>query len=86
VTVAVNAGTSLFQHYSKGIMQASHSKCNPNDLDHAVLTVGYGSEDGLDYWKVKNSWDDSWGEDGYFRIERGSNTCGIEADAQTATC
>jgi len=85
VTIAVNAGTSLFQFYNSGIMKASKSKCDPSDLDHAVLAVGYGTSSGVDFWKVKNSWNTDWGEEGYFRIERGTNTCGCESDAQIAT-
>jgi C1A family cysteine protease len=48
-----------------------------HDLDHAVLIVGYGTEDGVDYWKVKNSWGPHWGTDGYVKIERGTNKCGV---------
>ncbi|GMI46030.1 hypothetical protein TrCOL_g12746 [Triparma columacea] len=45
---------------------------------HAIEIVGYGTEDGTPYWKVKNSWNDSWGDGGFFKILRGSNECGIE--------
>ena len=45
---------------------------------HAVTFVGYGEEKGTKYWKVLNSWGEDWGEDGFFRIIRGVDECGIE--------
>lgn len=47
------------------------------NVNHAVLAVGYGHQDGKDYWIVKNSWGTQWGDDGYFKIQRGVNMCGI---------
>jgi len=49
--------------------------------NHAVVIVGYGidAKTSIPYWKVRNSWG-NWGEQGYFRIKRGVNMCGIESD------
>jgi len=76
VSVAIEADQSAFQLYSGGVMTGT---CGHN-LDHGVLAVGYGVDNGVNYWKVKNSWGSGWGEKGYIRIQRGTGKCGI-ADA-----
>ncbi|AUV65279.1 cathepsin [Alphabaculovirus myunipunctae] len=53
------------------------SFCENNGLNHAVLLVGYGVENNVPYWTIKNSWGSDYGEDGYVRIRRGVNSCGI---------
>ena len=45
---------------------------------HAIRILGYGTEHGVDYWLCANSWNESWGDNGFFKIKRGSNHCGIE--------
>ena len=67
VMVGVHAD-ARWQLYNGGIIS---SKCYL--FNHAVLAVGYGVENGKKYWIVKNSWAETWGEDGYIRITRGDN-------------
>merc|ERR1712187_473244 len=77
VSVAIQANSPFFQLYSKGVF--SSNLCGAN-LDHGVLTVGYGVDNGKKYWKVKNSWGSSFGEDGYIRMLKGKGgkgQCGI---------
>lgn len=79
VSIAIEADTKTFQLYTGGVITSS--ACGTN-LDHGVLIVGYGQEDGLEYWLVKNSWGPSWGDGGYVKIERSDSTndagvCGI---------
>jgi len=82
VSVAIEADQSVFQHYTGGVL--TNDACGSN-LDHGVLVVGYGVDNGQMYWKVKNSWDTVFGEDGYIRIEKGKagdgGECGIRKGA-----
>ncbi|CAN0079969.1 unnamed protein product, partial [Ectocarpus fasciculatus] len=57
--------------------------CEPLEIDHAVLIVGYGEEDGVKFWIIKNSWKYLWGERGYYRLVRGVNACGIADEVTT---
>jgi hypothetical protein len=59
--------SGIYHHVSGGV-----------EGGHAVRIVGWGVENGNKYWKVANSWNPYWGEQGYFRIKRGGNECGIE--------
>merc|ERR1711973_51076 len=72
-----------FQDYKGGIFAG----CPPGkSIDHAITVVGYGRERGVDYWLVKNSWGRNWGEQGYFRIKRGVNMCGIGRSMSVVKC
>jgi len=82
VAIAIEADTRYFQSYSGGILDST--SCGTS-LDHAVEIIGYGSENGVDYWNVRNSWGSSWGESGYVRIKKTSSTndigiCGVAAE------
>lgn len=71
-----------FKDYAGGVYTTDSCKQDPQSVNHAVLAVGYGydAKTKLNYWIVKNSWGYGWGEEGYFRIKRGANLCGV------ATC
>lgn len=76
------------QFYKGGVWDGSGfnglGRCSTTGLDHAVLITGYGEDAGQDYWSVKNSWGETWGENGYFRIMRGTGQCGINTAVTTA--
>ncbi|KAL7466791.1 hypothetical protein ACHAXS_007071 [Conticribra weissflogii] len=81
LSIAVAAGGN-FSKYEKGIMDGGNG-IGDTTVDHAVLLVGYGTDEdtGEDYYKIKNSWGDNFGEYGYIRIKRtadDSNLCGMD--------
>lgn len=107
VSVSIDASHPSFQHYASGVYQEHN--CNAQNVDHAVLAVGYGTDcKGNDYYLIKNSWGKhfkhssivfhrkrtfkftdfrlfitgkSWGEDGFLKIKREKNHCGIASAA-----
>jgi C1A family cysteine protease len=79
VSIAIEADQKDFQLYQSGVLT---SECGTT-LDHGVLVIGYGTENGEDYYLVKNSWGTSWGDEGYIKLGRGpeyndgQGQCGI---------
>ncbi|KAL4282673.1 hypothetical protein GQ457_16G014890 [Hibiscus cannabinus] len=82
ISVAIEAGGRAFQLYQSGVFDGI---CG-TQLDHGVTVVGYGTENGKDYWIVKNSWGANWGEEGYIKMARNvansvTGKCGIAMEA-----
>ncbi|KAH7572055.1 hypothetical protein JRO89_XS04G0194600 [Xanthoceras sorbifolium] len=69
-----------FRLYKTGVYTSTTCGSTPMDVNHAVVAVGYGVENGVPYWLIKNSWGADWGDNGYFKMEMGKNMCGV------ATC
>ena len=76
--LAIGLNSTPLNNYRSGVLDKSSTEC-PANINHAVTLVGYGHDNASnkDYWIIKNSWGASWGENGYFRIKRGSGTCGV---------
>ncbi|XP_031625903.1 cathepsin B [Contarinia nasturtii] len=63
--------------YKSGVYQHVHGKALGG---HAIRILGWGVENGVDYWLIGNSWNTDWGNNGFFKILRGHDHCGIESE------
>lgn len=67
IAVSIHAGGRVFNNYESGIFDVIPKI--RRGLNHATLVVGWGTEEGTDYWIMKNSWAADWGEEGYMRLK-----------------
>jgi len=67
---------SDFEAYKTGVYQHTSGSYLGG---HAIKLLGWGTENGTPYWYLANSWNESWGDKGFFKILRGSDECGIES-------
>ena len=81
VGVAVHGHS--FNDYSSGVLEDCEYDDISKPVNHAVVAVGYGTDNGVDFWLLKNSWGENWGENGFIKVKRG--TCGIEESSCTST-
>lgn len=83
VAIGVDASEWKFAHYKSGIYNSN--ECSSQDVNHAVIVAGYGTENGQDYWIIKNSWGSNWGMGGYMKLARNRrNMCGVATVATYA--
>ncbi|KAI3358407.1 hypothetical protein L3Q82_014831 [Scortum barcoo] len=83
--VSIDASHRSFVFYSHGVYYEPACGNTTDDLDHAVLAVGYGTLNGEPYWLIKNSWSTYWGNDGYILMSMKDNNCGVTTDATYVT-
>jgi len=69
--------TQEFSQYKSGVFIAP-APVPGNQIDHAVTLIGYGTDSGVDYWIVQNSWGNTWGDGGFIKIRRGTNEVNSE--------
>jgi C1A family cysteine protease len=74
--------TDAFEVYQRGVFT---TKSTTYIGAHAVKIVGWGTDGGMDYWAVANSWNEEWGEKGRFRIQRGIDVLSIESGVVAGT-
>jgi len=76
----VEAAFTVYQDFNNYQSGVYHHVTGSAEGGHAIKIIGWGTEDSTPYWLVANSWNTDWGMDGFFKIRRGSNECGIEAE------
>jgi hypothetical protein len=84
-STSINSAFFGFKYYSEGVFDpatTSFGGCVPDVIDHAVAIVGYGATD-KPFWIIRNSWGTGWGENGYMRLVRNKNMCGVGLDVVT---
>ena len=81
ISVGIDASHKSLSFYANGVYYEPKCGNRPDDLDHAVLAVGYGEIMGKKYWLIKNSWSTYWGNDGYVLMSQKDNNCGVATAA-----
>jgi cathepsin B len=75
----VEAAFTVYTDFNNYVSGVYHHVSGTAEGGHAIKIIGWGTESGTDYWLVANSWNTDWGDNGFFKIRRGTNECGIEA-------
>ncbi|TYZ66742.1 hypothetical protein PybrP1_004600 [[Pythium] brassicae (nom. inval.)] len=83
VAMSIAAYGDAFQYYTGGVLMGDEKNCPVDKINHEIILVGFGTLNGVPYWKVKNQWSEAWGDHGYMYIERGYQghefgACGVE--------
>jgi C1A family cysteine protease len=68
-------------YYDSGVLNVESCRHNESQIDHAVVLVGYGTENGTKYYTIRNSWSTYWGDQGYIKIARGDLDCAVSSEA-----